>query len=319
MGGVDGPVCAWAPGVCKSWCRTNAVKWAPEVIDILDEVVDGSFSGFGIHVDMFNPMMLKTIISCASMDEHTADMHTETMEALGIDGIFGSGNVVGRIKDELEQGIDCHVRVIGLVKNITKNEDKWEEPPKHVVDMWEAWDWSKDIGNMGDWTIGSMTVYRDKNKHGNYYLTRGERPDIVSNQQPRMCSRDEAIDAIARTVGDDMSTLRMSHTKVFYKFGCKTHEWPYAKLRAFSSLLNVLAKNGLVTVRNISPFKAIWALPPMGPKTSCKTGNVHVSLYRPPPVGREISWGSSMSTSFTLNFDPKKEKSSVEIDVTTSW
>lgn len=326
MGGADGPVCAWSPGVCKSWCRTNAVKWVPTAIGIFDDVNNGSFAGFGVHIDMLTLPFLRSVLSCCMMDEHSADMHAETMESLGMDGIFGSGIVLGKQRDDIQRGVTCVMSVSGLVKPIQKDDDRVSEPSERTVSIWDNWEYVSDgpktiwAGGSELWEIRTLKIVKRADTYTLYRTQRVvDEPSLGSGVDQ---NRDQAIEAVSKTMGDDMSNMRMSHSKLFYTFNCSTHPWSYQKRRAFATLLDVLTKymKGSVTKKAISSHVAKYTFSPMGPQTSSRGGNIHVTLKRPPPNGTpEITWGSSIRTAINIDVDPRKEFDPIGIDVTTAW
>jgi len=319
MGGTDGPVCAWSPGACKSWCRSNAGRWAPTALSIFEEVNDGTFAGFGIHIDMLSVPFLRSVLHGSLVDEHVADMHAETMESLGMDGVFGTGIVLGKQRDDLQRGISCTLNVSGLLKPIRTEEDRVLDPPKHVVDAWENWESPKSV--LG-WDIKTLKV--SSSAKAKYILHRMDRviDDEETPQQGDPQTRVQVIEAISKTMGDDMTNLRMVNSRLFYSFKCSTHPWPWQKRRAFATLLGVLTKNmnGALFTSHVSPNTLKWTFSAMGPQTSCRSGNIHVTLKRPPPNGSpELAWGSSIRTSISIDVDPKKDFDSIGIEVITAW
>ena len=315
MGGPEGPVCAWSPGICKSWCRTNSVQWAPTALDIMDEVNSGSFLGLGFHFDMLSKPFLRSVVHGCTADDHVADMHAETMDSLAIDGVFGLGNVMGKQRSDLSS-ISCSIAVSGLFKAST---DRLEAPPPAVAGAWEKWD---HVASASGWEVRSLVV--GMAKPSNYFIAKTATPDQqISTDSCIAQSRQQATEAIAKTMGDDMDSMRMCNSKLFYKFRCDTAPWPYAKRKAFATLVNLLYNNtsdGRMHKDIWSSHVVKWGFAAMGPRTSCDWGNIHVSLRRPPPnSGSDIVWGSCINSGIIIDLDPRKELSPIGIDVVTSW
>lgn len=309
MGASDGAVCAWAPGICKSWCRANAAAWAPTAVAVFDEINAGTFAGFAIHIDVLSIPYIRHMIT---LDEHVADMHVETMEALGIDGIFGTGVVLGKRRDDLQRGVKCSLNVAGLWKTILITADSVVEPPKPVLDAWR--DWLEIPTSKDRWEVKSLHI--GTTPSGQYILVNSD--DRRSIPQ----TRDQAIEAVAKTMSDDLRNVRMAESRLSYIFVCKTNLWAFPKRRALASLLTLVSKENSELLQRVCVSNDVvsYVFQPMGPHTSPHLGNIHVSLKRPPPNGSpEITWGSAMYAQITINLNPKLEFYPIEIQVATCW
>lgn len=315
MGGEEGSRCAWSPGACQSWCRSNSAKWARVVVDILDEVNTGSFLGFGVHVDALNPGVLRAVLRDVTGDGNAAALHAEAASEMGIDGIFGIGSVLGKKRGDLQRGVVCRVWVSGLVCAIAEGEDRWTEPPRKDVEAWEGWDWASSLATtrkVGKWSISSLCV--ERKKEGRYSLSRMDAPPILDGPPPSAmvpCTKEEAVDAVARTVGDDLRKTRMVHSRVFYQFECETVPRPLREYAVFVRLLDLLSHGAGVTANNGGGWD-------FAPKTTRRSGVIHVTLRRPPPSDKEISWGACLAMRVTAVTKDKNE-GNFRFQVVTSW
>lgn len=363
MGGPDGPVCAWAPGACKSWCRSNAASWAPTVLDIMDDVNSKTFEGFGIHIDVLDPDMFRGVLSCStSLSEAEAEMHAETLESLGLSpgGCFGIGVVKGyrchdlelstthmeesgilrRPKAREEGAIRCALNIAGLWKMLDEQTpDRTEMPSSKTVAAWNAWDFvtfssEKRKTSSDSWTPKSLLVKQPRNGGGLYTIYHMSDPFLgtsldeeseVLSMSKTILDRKMAIDAVARTMSDDLAYTRMFMSRLFYAFSCHTVPWIFGRRRALHTIFTVISKimPEALQVTDVTPLLVKWTWAPMGPCTLPYCGNIHVSLNRSPHsqdgIAKEIDWGSVLKCVFEIDLNPLMYSTRVKITVITSW
>lgn len=329
MGGVNGPVCAWSPGACKSWCRSNAKAWAPIVFEILKEVSDGTMRGFGVHVDVLNHQTLRSVLACASLDDHLADMHVETLESLEIDGIFGMGSVLGKHRDEIDHAtIKCKILISGIWRRVGDDINKVVHPSQTIINAWNLWEHvtgamlpiDQNVPSDADWKCMMLEIERVT--PGVYKTRRAAGVLAEPEGEAGVINESDAMDALARAMSDDFTIVRMSNSRLFYKFECKTHPWIYGRRRALASIFDVLANKvpSLISRNTLGAFTQKYTFSPMGPKTLCYGGNIHITMKRPAPANpAEIAWGSSAETSFEIDLDPRREHDGIKIVSITSW
>ena len=327
---AGGPVCAWAPGNCKSWCRSNAVSLvAPTVLDIMDEVNRGTFSGIGYHFDLLSPDILRCIVSEAAMDSHVADMHVETAESIGLDGIFGLGNVLGERRKDVAPGTTrCRVKVSGLWK--CPRTPGSDVPTDDVLEKWDSWDCvdgNREGNGLSPWQVKTLVVEQNA-AAGPYTISRIDAPVSDASQEQQFkqtVSRDGAVSAVGKTLADDIETVRMVASRLFFDIESQTHPWPYGKRAAMGAVLDVLARHApeIVAAREerCPGHVKKWIFKPMGPRATPCGGNIHVSLKRSagarPP--ESISWNSCASCEFSIDVDPRKDFSPIGIRAITAW
>ena len=344
MGGPDGPVCAWAPGACKSWCRTNAESWAPIVLDIMDDVNSKTFEGFGIHIDVLDPDMFRGILSCSTtLSEAETEMHAETLESLGLSpgGCFGIGVVKGTRCNDLELSqkrgggdIQCALNVAGLWKMLDdKDPDRTEIPNTDVVQSWNAWDFGQfsSLPVITEWVPRSLLVTRkDEGFYTIHHMTNLflgtadiDKDEMITSQT--VLDRVKTIDAVARTMSDDLAFNRMFMSRLFYAFTCHTIPWIFGRRRALHTVFTVISKlmPEALECSDVTPTSVKWTWAPMGPCTLPYCGNIHVSLNRAPHtqdgIAKEIDWGAVLKCVFEIDLNPLMYSTRIKISVITSW
>lgn len=320
--GQGGEACAWSPGSCKSWCRANTKSWAPTVLDLMDEFNKGTFIGSGIYIDMLTPKILRLLMTEASMDEHLADMHAENMEALKIDGIFGIGRCRDGHKhdiqrDDLIRKMECSVHVVGLSR-ADGSTDRTLYPSESTLAMWDSWMSSND-----GWIVKGAVLEPDADAHYRISPSNLLQPGEPSERRggPRT-DRHGAVDAIAAMMGDDMQTVRMVASKLFYQLRMETVPWSYERRKGFAAVLNVFAKNipDVLTPTKTGPSTITWTFLPMGPQTHSYGGGIHLVMKRPPPAApQEAVWNSAQRCSITIDLSHLELFNPLRIELITSW
>lgn len=312
-----GTTCAWAPGACKSWCRSNSTLWAPSVISILDEITDGTFLGFGIHIDALGYDTLPNVLAGATLDEHAAAIRSENLKRLGIDGIFGLGTTAGMRRDDIERrSLRCGVSLSGLTK---PGADIDAHPPDEVLEAWDGW---LPLPAKHGWSARHMLI--QKTAADKYKLARLETPWQVGLKAGPWVTRAEAVDVVASTMGDTLPHMRMVGSRLFFTFSCLTYPWSYVRRQEFVGVMDMLAR-GLGTEPKedrlvSSPQKGVWELVPLGPRTPPGLGNIHITMRRAPPAKpAEIAWGSVIHCVLKTNPDPAVEFAPLGITITTTW
>lgn len=311
--GDGGEICAWSPGACKSWCRSNSRTWSPTVLDIMDEINFGSYLGFGVHIDVLNPKMFPSLVSHDS--QHEAALCSEAMIAEGLDGVFGDGSLCccAYERTEIARGSKCSITLSGLTG------DSASHPPPDVVRKWDNWEnldsseWKERSVQMSPTeTPGLYSVSRIQN-------ATSPRPSATQSKMPRT-DRIGALNTIASAMGDDMPEVaRFAEGKIFYNFECSTYPWTHERRSALAATLDMLTKEMPAVVSRSG--RDVWTFSPMGPKMTVRGGNIHVSMRRPPPAApRDIAWGGSARCILTVpNHGPHVTYAPIEITVTTTW
>jgi hypothetical protein len=277
-------------------------------LDIIGEANRGSHLGFGVHIDALEPSMLREVLSGATMDAHTAELRAGALTSLGIDGVFGTGWVLGKRRDDLDGHghVHCSVVVSGLAKN---SGTPTEVPPDDVLDAWNGW---QPIPVGSPWAPRHLFI-SDKGNH--QYLVRR----LLEPWQPvppttggPWITRDETINMISCMMEDSMPQTRMVASRLLYRFECTTYPWSAIRRREFTAAMDMLVSGGLL----VSNRPGAWTFEPMGPRAHPGIGNVHVTMRRPPPASpQEISWASSAGCSMRINAPPDQEFAPVFISV----
>lgn len=297
--GTNGEMCAWAPGACKSWCRSNTASWVPTVLDIADEINTSSYRSFAVYIDTLKPTMLNAIFGDDLVSSVLRDLNPP------FDGTFG----VGGGRDELEvSGVKCRIVLNGLD---LKPFDRTIYPPEDVVEAWDSWSEIK-----APW-FGRARIYA-RNKDGIYTVEE-------SGTRKRYLGRtnDGIVADMCAYIGDDLADTRFARATVSYDFTCRTHAWNRQRRGALSGVLDAISDTHPELLKKVSDSGVLyWAFSPMGPKASPFGGNIHVSMQRPPPHGgkRSIAWGSSKACVIYMD-DPKSDPSfsPVQLRLLTSW
>ena len=288
--------------------------WAPTVVDIMDEINRGSHLGFGIHIDALAPSIFRVLMSQACMNDHLADMHAEALKSINVDGIFGEGIVTDQRRDDITHGVRCSLMVSGLT-TVDDNFDRTVQPSDDVISQWDSWE---SISHESGWTPRTMCI-SPTDSNSAYTVARVEGPEVCATTTGPKVTREGIVNTIVATMGDDMVTMRLVSTRLFYVFTCSTHPWNYSRRRVFAGILDMYAKHiGDLVTRAKNDTR--WTFSSMGPKTLPYGGNIHVTMYRAPPAApREIIWGSSLSCTIQMDTDPNISFSPVNISIVTSW
>lgn len=317
-----GPVCAWAPGKCQSWCRTNARLWTPITFGIYKDVNLGSVRSFGLHIDLLDSDLFSIAMRCASQDIHKTNMYSEVLTSMGVvDGVFGVGSVLNRQRDELNHSsIRCKLIINSLRKSINTDDDRIDQPPMDIIEHFDSWDLEEC--KKDGWDSSVLVIEPLDRKTQKNLIWRPESIiDALTYKKNRYGSgvMDETgvINELARSMSDSITTARMVNSRLFYLFECETKTWSYQQRKDFRDVLMFIKTYNPHYISAINDMNDGFKITPLGPKMHCHTGNVHVTVKRPPPDS-EITWGSSIATFIYTNLNTP-DPSPIKFIEITSW
>jgi len=298
----------------------------------MNDVNSKLFRSFAVHIDVLSPDIIRGIVHSGEMDEHVAEMHVETAESLGLDGVFETSATRNELDANLVQ---CMLVISGLVPR-NNSSDRTLTLSDAAAEAWDGWisefsergksafaDWEPKtvvINEKRGLSSGVvMSVFRVSSDYGSLIGNAVVAAPVITD-----LPKSTVLVSAIKMMGDDLDSGRFVAARMMYSFDTKTRPWPYPKRKALATLLLMLSKetDGVVVCEHCSlnPNVITWKLAPGGPKLSTRGGNIHVVLERLPPNSPStVRWSAAAACSVSIDLDYRHAESPISIKVVTAW